>query len=179
MSTFRAAFSLWWPPHRRQAGGCPGNAGVHRHNEPCHYGGSQFYLSIGGLVGRGLTIGYEKFVMDVDHCGAIARMVEGLSLDDNQLAADAYLEAGVGTNFLGVAHTLRNYKTANYRAELADTRSFEQWTDDGGEDMQQRAYHRWNKLLAEYQAPAIAPDVDQALLAFIAERKASMEDAWY
>jgi trimethylamine--corrinoid protein Co-methyltransferase len=146
---------------------------------PALMAGANFIFQSAGWLEGGLTIGYEKFVMDIDKCGAVARMAQGLELDDNQLAKDAYLEAGVGGNFLGVAHTMENFRTANYRAELADTNSFEQWTDDGSKDMQQRAYERWNRMLADYQLPAIDPTVDEALKEFIHKRKASMADAWY
>ncbi len=90
-----------------------------------------------------------------------------------------YLEAGVGANFLGVGHTMQHYKTANFRAELSDANPFEQWTEAGSKDMQQRAYERWNRMLAEYETPAIDPAIDEALLDFVARKKASMEDAWY
>ena len=146
---------------------------------PAIMAGANFIFQSAGWLEGGLTIGYEKFVMDTDHCGAIARMMEGMVLDDNQLANEAYVEAGIGTNFLGVAHTMRNFRSANYRAELSDTNSFEQWRDDGSKDMQQRAYERWNQMLNEYQAPAIDPAIDEALLDFMARRKASMDDAWY
>jgi trimethylamine--corrinoid protein Co-methyltransferase len=45
--------------------------------------------------------------------------------------------------------------------------------------MQQRAYERWQQMLNEYQPPAIDAAIDEALLDFIARRKASMADAWY
>ena len=146
---------------------------------PAIMAGANFVFQAAGWLEGGLTIGYEKFVMDTDRCGAVARMVEGLTLDDNGFASDAYEEAGIGHNFLGVAHTMRNYRTANYRAELADTNSFEQWTEDGSKDMQQRAYDRWTKMLREYEAPQIDEAVDEALLEFVVKKKASMDDAWY
>jgi trimethylamine--corrinoid protein Co-methyltransferase len=146
---------------------------------PALMAGANFIFQSAGWLEGGLTIGYEKFMMDIDKCGAIARMAQGLNLDENEFARDAYQEAGIGSNFLGVAHTMKNFRTANYRAELADTNSFEQWTDDGSKDMQQRAYERWNKMLADYQAPAIDPAIDEALKEFITIRKKSMADAWY
>lgn len=146
---------------------------------PALMAGANFIFQSAGWLEGGLTIGYEKFMMDIDKCGAIARMAQGLNLDDNQLAKDAYLESGIGGNFLGVAHTMKNFRTANYRAELADTNSFEQWTDDGSKDMQQRAYERWNKMLSEYVTPHIDPTIDEALKEFIKQKKASMTDAWY
>ena len=146
---------------------------------PAIMAGANFIFQSAGWLEGGLTIGYEKFVMDLDHCGAILRMTQGLTIDANELAADAYLEAGIGSNFLGVAHTLRNYRTANYRAELADTNSFEQWSEDGRKNTEQRAYERWNQMLSEYLPPEIDPAIDEALLEFIARKKASMADAWY
>ncbi|MFT5505205.1 MAG: trimethylamine--corrinoid protein Co-methyltransferase [Gammaproteobacteria bacterium] len=146
---------------------------------PAIMSGANFIFQSAGWLEGGLTIGYEKFVMDTDHCGSLQSLLNGLSLDDSQLAADAYREAGVGSNFLGVQHTMEHYKTANYRAELADTKSFEQWTEDGSKDMQQRAYERWNQMLSDYEMPYIDPAIDEALLEFMAKRKASLEDAWY
>ncbi len=146
---------------------------------PAIMAGANFIFQSAGWLEGGLTIGYEKFVMDADRCGAIARQIQGLTLDDNEFASDAYIEAGIGSSFLGVAHTMRNYRTANYRADLVDTSSFERWSELGCKDMQQRAYERWTKMLREYQAPAIDPATDEALLEFIARKKASMDDAWY
>jgi trimethylamine--corrinoid protein Co-methyltransferase len=146
---------------------------------PAVMAGANFIFQAAGWLESGLTIGYEKFVMDAEQCGALARVVAGLEIDDEQLAGDAYREAGVGNNFLGVDHTMRHYKSANFRAELADATPFEQWSEAGSKDMQQRAYELWNRMLAEYEAPPIDPAIDEALLVFIARRKASMEDAWY
>ena len=146
---------------------------------PAVMAGANFIFQAAGWLESGLTIGYEKFVMDAEQCGALARIVAGLEIDDEQLAGDAYREAGIGNNFLGVEHTMRHYKSANFRAELADATPFEQWSEAGSKDMQQRAYELWNRMLAEYEVPPIDPAIDEALLGFIARRKASMEDAWY
>lgn len=37
---------------------------------------------------------------------------------------------------------------------------------------------RW-KTLSEYEAPPLDPGIDEALRYFIAQKKVSMEDAWY
>ena len=48
---------------------------------------------------------------------------------------------------------------------------------DGSLDAAQRANVIWKKMLAAYEAPPIDPGVDEALLEFIARRKASMPDS--
>ena len=117
--------------------------------------------------------------MDIDHCGMMARYLSGLGLDDNQLAGEAFQEVGPGGNFLGATHTMANFKTANYRSEIADTNSFEQWSEDGRKDTERRAYERWNQMLDAYQAPPIDPAIDDALREFIDKKKQSMPDEWY
>ena len=146
---------------------------------PAIMAGANFIFQAAGWLESGLTIGYEKFVMDAEQCGALARQVAGLTIDAEQLAADAYREAGIGNNFLGVAHTLRHYREANFDATLNDSRPYEQWLDDGKEDMQQRAHRRWQQQLRDYEPPAMDEAVDEALRDFMARRKASMDDAWY
>lgn len=146
---------------------------------PAVMAGANFIFQAAGWLEGGLTIGYEKFVMDSDNCGAVARMVQGLALDENDLGAEAFLEAGIGNNFLGVSHTMKNFKTVNYRADLADTNSFEQWTDDGSNDMQQRAHLRWKSMLAEYEPPPMDEAKDEELNDFIKHKKDASEDQWY
>ena len=74
---------------------------------------------------------------------------------------------------------MANYETAYYEPPLADCKSFEQWRDEGEKDSLQRASERWRELLAGYEAPPMDPGTDEALQAFIAERKASMPDMWH
>ena len=141
--------------------------------------GTNLILHAAGWLEGGLTISYEKFAMDLDHCGMMLRMLSGLVIDDNALAADAYREAGPGGAYLATAHTLANFESANFDSDLADTSSYEQWTEDGGHDLERRANRRWKEMLAEHQAPPLDPAVDEALQDFMARRKASMPDQWH
>ena len=74
------------------------------------------------------------------------------------------------------AHTLTNFETAFYRSDTADNSSFEQWSEEGGLDAAQRANTLWKRRLAEYEAPALDSAVDEAMLDFIARRKAELPD---
>lgn len=141
--------------------------------------GSNFIYHAAGWLEGGLTMGYEKFVMDLDHCGMMARMLRGFTVDEAALARDAYAEVGPGGNFLSTGHTMAHFEAANYLSELPETGSFEQWTDGGAKDLQQRAAHRWKAMLAEYEAPPIDPAIDDALTDFIARKKRDAPDEWY
>ncbi len=141
--------------------------------------GANYVLHAAGWLEGGLTMGYEKFVMDLDHCGMMHATLGGLTIDENTLGGQAYREAGPGENFFGVAHTMTNFETANYMSDLADTQSFEQWTENGCMTHEQRANRRWKDMLAAYELPAMDPAVDEALLDFMAVKKNNREDQWY
>jgi len=141
--------------------------------------GTNFVIHAAGWLEGGLVMSYEKFMMDLDRCAMVHHQLAGLTLDDNQLAADAYRQAGPGTAFLGTEHTMANFETANYNSPLADTDSFEQWTDGGALDAARRANGQWKQALTDYVAPPMAGSVEQTLRDFIDERKEAIPDAWY
>jgi len=141
--------------------------------------GSNFIFHAAGWLEGGLTMSYEKFAADLDHCGMMWRLLGGLEIDDESLAAEAYEEAGPGGLYLGTGHTYRHFAKANYTSALADTRSFEQWQEAGRKDLKQRANARWKEMLAAYEAPPLDPAIDEALQDFMARKKAETPDQRY
>lgn len=146
---------------------------------PAVQSGANFMLHSAGWLEGGLVMGYEKFILDSEHLMMMHRYCNGIDLDENGFAMDAFQEVAPGGHFLGCAHTMRNYETAYVNPELADNNSFEQWRDDGKIDIVTKANAKWKKMLAEYQAPELDASIDDALLGFIARKKESMADAWY
>jgi trimethylamine--corrinoid protein Co-methyltransferase len=144
---------------------------------PTCLAGANFVLHTAGWLEGGLAMGYEKFVMDADQAGMMHAFLAGVDLSENGQALDAIREVGPGKHFLGCAHTQANFENAFYRSPLADNNSVEQWEAEGSLDMAQRANALWKKMLREYEAPPIDPGVDEALIDFIARRKASFPDS--
>jgi trimethylamine--corrinoid protein Co-methyltransferase len=146
---------------------------------PAFLAGANFVLHAAGWLEAGLVMSYEKFVMDAEQCGAFHVVGRGLTLDDNGFAMDAFQEVGPGAHFLGSAHTMRNYETAFFDFELSDNNSYEQWSQDGAHDIVRRANRKWKAMLEAYEQPSLDPAVDEALLAFINQRKGAMPDMNY
>ena len=141
-------------------------------------GANQVWHAAGWLEG-GLTMSYEKFVMDADHCGMMLKLLQGIDTSTEALGRDAYAEVPPGGNFLATAHTLRHYATANYQSTLPEAGPFETWEENGSRSAADRATSRWQDMLAQYEAPPMAPDKKEALVEFVARRKAGMPDEWY
>jgi trimethylamine---corrinoid protein Co-methyltransferase len=138
---------------------------------------TNFVLHGAGWLEGGLASGYEKFVMDADQLAMMQVLAKGVDLSENGQALDAIREVGPGSHFLGCAHTQANFETAFYRSTIADNNSFEQWEAEGRQDAAQRANKLYKKMLAEYEAPALDPAIDEALQAFIAKKKAAVPDS--
>ncbi|MBT6275012.1 MAG: trimethylamine methyltransferase, partial [Chromatiales bacterium] len=141
--------------------------------------GVNFMLHTAGWLEGGLVMSYEKFMLDADQAGMIQKFAAGVDLSENGQALSALREVGPGQHFLGCAHTQANFETAFFRSAIADNNSFEQWHAEGGLDAAQRANVLMKRHLSEYQAPPIDPGADEALRAFVSQRKASMPDANY
>lgn len=141
-------------------------------------GAHQVWHSAGWLEG-GLVMSYEKFVMDLDHCGAMMTMLQGFTTDDEAFGRDAYHETGPGQNFLSTQHTLRHFAKANFQPTLPEAGPFETWSENGNLTADQRATALWKQMLADYKAPPIDDEIRAALTEFVAARKASMPDEWY
>ncbi|MCU9850172.1 trimethylamine methyltransferase family protein [Defluviimonas sp. WL0024] len=141
--------------------------------------GANFILHSAGFLDGLLSMSYEKFMLDADLCGALHSYLDGVKIDDNQLAVDAFAEVGPGNHFFGCAHTMANYETAFWDSETADNEPFEKWEANGSTDAATRANRLWKEKLREYQAPHLDEGIDEALKDYIAKKKASMPDAWY
>ena len=141
--------------------------------------GVNFMLHTAGWLEGGLTMGYEKFIMDADQANMIAILLGGVDMSENGQAMDAIREVGPGQHFLGAAHTQANFEQAFYRSPLADNNSYEQWKEDGSLDTAQRANKIWKEMLNTYEAPPLDPAIDEALNDFMMRRKAEFPDQDY
>jgi len=141
--------------------------------------GANFILHAAGWLEGGLTMGYEKFMMDLDLCGAAHTYLKGFDLSEDQFAQDGFAEIGPGKHFFSAQHTLRHYETAFYEPALSDSSSFEQWRDAGERTSDDRAAQLVREVLEHYEPPPIDDAIDSALIDFVEQRKASMPDQWY
>ena len=135
-------------------------------------------LHAAGWLEGGLVSSYEKFIMDIDQLGMQQKFAAGVDLSANGQAMDAIREVGPGSHYLGCAHTLENFQTAFYASPLTDNNSYEQWLAEGEQRMEQRGNTLVRKLLESYEAPELDPAIDEALTAFIKQKKDSMADAF-
>ncbi|MAU77593.1 MAG: trimethylamine methyltransferase [SAR116 cluster bacterium] len=146
---------------------------------PTVLGGVNFALHSAGWLEGGLVADYAKLILDADQLTMMDSMVDEIDVSANGLALDALREAGPGQHFLGAGHTQANFETAFWRSSMADNTTFEQWDSDGRTEAEARARKKATDMLAAYEAPALDPAIDEALMAYIAQRKSALPDSEY
>ena len=140
--------------------------------------GVNFMLHSCGWLEGGLVSSFEKFVLDADQLGVLHHLARGVEMDENGQAMDAIREVGPGGHYLGCAHTQANFKDAFWRTNVRDYKPFETWAEEGARDAMTLANDKMKQMLANYQQPAMDPAILDALNAYVAEKKASMPDAF-
>jgi trimethylamine--corrinoid protein Co-methyltransferase len=140
--------------------------------------GVNFMLHSCGWLEGGLVASFEKFVMDADQLGALHHFAKGVNVDEDSQAMGALREVGPGGHFLGCEHTQANFKTAFWRSDLFDYKPFETWADEGERDTVALASARVAKMIDDYQQPHLDPSIDEALRAYVREKKESMPDSF-
>ena len=138
---------------------------------PTVQAGVNFVLHAAGWLEGGLIAGYEKFVLDLEICGMMARFVNGIGLSEEDFAWDAFQEVGPGNHFLGSQHTMRHYSTAFYQHTVFNMDNYEKWEAEGSQDAYKRANAVWKKMLKEYSPPPLDPAIAEELQAFVAQRR--------
>lgn len=141
---------------------------------PTIQAGTNFVLHAAGWLEGGLISGYEKFVLDLEMLGIVARFAEGISLTGEDFAWDAYAEVGPGNHFLGAQHTMRHYDTAFYQHTVFSMDNYEKWVEEGSEDSYKKANALWKRMLRNYEAPPLDEAIAEELNAFVEHRRAEI-----
>ncbi len=142
---------------------------------PTVQAGVNFVLHAAGWLEGGLIASYEKFILDLEICGMMIRLVEGIGLTEEDFAWDAFAEVGPGQHFLGAQHTMRHYDTAFYQHMVFNTDNYEKWERKGSQDAYQRANAIWKRMLEGYEAPELDEALAEELEAFVGHRRAQIQ----
>jgi trimethylamine--corrinoid protein Co-methyltransferase len=76
--------------------------------------GANYIHDIAGLMESDLTVSYEKLVVDNEILGMCQRVLRGIEVNDDTLAADLIIERGPGSHFLDTDHTIRHMRDEFY-----------------------------------------------------------------
>lgn len=130
--------------------------------------------SVGWLEG-GLTVSYEKIMMDVENLAMFQHFLAGMVIDDETLALEMIKEVGPGGHHFGTPHTQARFATEFYESILADRLGYETWAAAGEWDAPKRANALWKDVLANYEQPPLDIAIQDAVSDYVARRERELE----
>lgn len=119
-----------------------------------------------GYLDSGLTFSLAQLAMCDEFIGWVKRFMEGVSVDDEQLALDVIDELGPDGSYLGHEHTSRYFRDDWYPT-LFDRQNYDSWLLEGGKSMYERARDKVKTILAEHHPEVLPPDVERDLDAIV------------
>lgn len=109
--------------------------------------GANFIHDAAGFLEFCLTASYDKLVLDNEIIGMVMRAVEGIEVNDRTLAMDEIKKVGPGGHFVASRHTRKYMRTEQFKPQLSNRDTREQWMASGGLDARQRAAQRSRTVL--------------------------------
>jgi len=109
-----------------------------------------------GMLESGVTIDFGQLVMDNEFAGMIKHVLNGIPVNDENLAVDVIHDVGPLKDFLAQKHTLKHMNSQS-QPKLIDRRRRSKWQELGGTDIYERASARAREILETHQ-PDPLPD---------------------
>lgn len=124
----------------------------------------QFYAGCDMIAGLGLLddvtmLSYEQMVIDDEMARIMARLAQGVAVDDDHLAVELIKKVGPGGSFLSERHTMQWLNKEHFLTGITDRRTGEAWEADGRKSVVDRARERVAKILKEHEVAEVPKDV--------------------
>ena len=129
-----------------------------------------------GMLDSGLIFSYAQLVIDNDIFKMIRKVMQGMRVDDENLAVDIIKSVGSGGDFLMQEHTMKYMRTLPSTPNLIERNNRENWLASGGKGLAERAAERAAEILAEHKPVPLSDDEKSSLRAIVEESDAEMEE---
>jgi len=82
--------------------------------------GANYIHDIAGLMEADLTVSYDKLVIDNEILGMCRRVLRGVEVNDDTLAADLIIEKGPGKDYLDADHTIKYMRKEFFMPKISN-----------------------------------------------------------
>lgn len=129
-----------------------------------------------GMLDSGLIFSYTQLVIDNDIFKMIRKVMQGMCVDDENLALDIIHAVGPGGDFLMQAHTMKYMRTLPSVPNVLDRSNRETWLAGGGKWLAEAAAEKAADVLARHKpdplSDAVKADLRRVVEAADEEAKA-------
>ncbi len=119
-----------------------------------------------GMLESGVTIDFGQLVMDNEFAGMIKHVLNGIPVDDENLAVDVIHDVGPLKDFLAQKHTLKHMRSQS-QPKLIDRRRRSKWEELGKTDIYERASAKAREILETHEPDPLPDGVPETIRSIV------------
>ncbi len=129
-----------------------------------------------GMLDSGLIFSYAQLVIDNDIFKMIRKVMQGMHIDDENLAVDIIKSVGPGGDFLMQDHTMKYMRTLPSAPNLIYRGNRDNWLEAGGKGLAERAAEKAAEIMANHKPVPLSDGAKSAIRAIVEESDAEAEE---
>jgi len=127
-----------------------------------------------GMLDSGLIFSYAQLVIDNDIFKMIRKVMQGMHIDDENLAVDIIKSVGPRGDFLMQEHTMKYMRTLPSAPNLIYRGNRENWLEAGAKGLAERAAEKASEILESHKPMPLSDAHKSALRAIVEESEAEV-----
>ena len=127
------------------------------------YAGRPAILCGAGALELGITASFEDLVIANELFAVLERTIDGITVNEDTLAADAIADVGIGGHYLGHEHTLKHLRDDRLNSTLLKPKTREKWVEQGSPSLVKRAGDKAREILKHYQPGKLEEKTEREL----------------
>lgn len=129
-----------------------------------------------GMLDSGLIFSYAQLVIDNDIFKMVRRVMQGITVDDENLAVDVIKAVGAGGDHLMQPHTIKYMRTLPSAPKIIERGNYARWEKKGGKDMAERAAEKAADIIANHKPMPLSEEAKSAMRTIVEDATAENEE---
>jgi trimethylamine--corrinoid protein Co-methyltransferase len=121
------------------------------------------YITCGGTLDSTMLESELVLCLDDEICGALRRLMTGIEVSDQTLAADLIEKVGLSGSYIDQEHTAVFHRKEHYHPRVLVKEPFDLWNSEGQQDVLARCRQRAETILREHQPRDPDPELRKSL----------------
>ena len=128
-----------------------------------------------GFMDAGMQGSLQLMAFTDDLIGFIRAATRPVEINPETLALDLIEDLGPSGDYLSSEHTYRHFREPYY-SRLADKRQYDDWLEQEGSTLEERAAEQVDEILADHRAEPLTEDVRDRLQQIVAREQNQTEE---
>ena len=137
------------------------------------------YITCGGTLDSTMLESEALLLLDDEWCGAVQRMVRGIEVNSESMAAGLIGQIGFSGHYLAEEHTANNFRHEHYIPELLVREPYSTWAAEGSKTAFERAREKVDRVLAAHEPQLVDSDLAGQIDAYCNEVAARELEQFY